>query len=1028
MHYPKEVIEQINNISKLSDVASDFMKLKKSGKDQLGKCPSCGKEGKNKGMTINDGKDVFKCFHCETSGKGAINFLMTTQNFTFQDAIEYLAKKYSVEVESEEERQKRLKYEGQKKKNSKKAESFRDRQLRESGLTNDDVRAQVNDEDGTQREVTPFMEGTVDQYYKLKMKQGDDMVIFYYDLDGMPIMYTPKKRNHEEHFYRVRFQNPEERKDKNGRPIKYYSPSGSGTHLYIPQKIRGMYKQSRKIKRLFIQEGEKKAEKSCKHGVLSVGVMGIHNIGSYNTMPKELQLIIQKCEVEEIIFMLDADWQDLSSNLKVYDNVQQRPLSFFYAIKNYKEYMLSLRNLGINLEICFGAVRDNEQNDKGIDDLLANSLQGQEDKLQEDIDHTMNEKGEIGEYVEIHKITSLTDYQIKNFWELNNNQEFAQKHLDVLRNIPEFYIYKTKFKINENDELQIAEPILPEEKYWSEDEKGKLSFNYARCYTFLRNRGFGRLRMTDKWRYVKYENHIVRAVDQGEIKDFVTETTEQIASENVLNLLYQGGHFYLGEHSLSNLKFFDIDFEKPSRYRENMHFLNKFWKIDKNGIQQMDPTDRLQSIWHDQIIKFDAKLTKEPLIKFKKIDEDFISQFPETQQSNLKHIKGFFDAEISEEGKQCHFLQFLQNTSNFHAPKTKKQSKEYTIDEMADINTHLLSKLTALGYMVHSYRDPAVAKAIIAMDGQLAEVGDSNGRSGKSLLGSAMEWIIPTVYIGAKAKKLTDDQFLFEEVTEKTECVFLDDVRANLDFEFFFPAITGKMKVNAKGVGRWTIPREKTPKFFISTNHAINGDSSSFRDRQFCIAFSDYYNDNHKPVDDFGVLFFEEWDEKQWNLFYNLVATSLQLYFKYGLVEAPGRDLELRRLRQQMGEDFLTWAEEYYSKDTTGREDEDQPFDNDGNLDKRIPRQDLYSDFINKHPRASRFVSPTRFGKSVKWFCRYKGYHFNPDRPNKKGQNFADFLRENPKSSFIGSADKAGGVEYFTVSAGDTEPEDDNEL
>jgi len=1021
MHYSKEVINQINDTSKLSEVASEFMELKKNGSDQIGKCPVCGDEptrSKKKGMTINDNKEIFKCFSgCNTSGKGAINFLMTTQNYTFHDAVKYLAEKYNIEIESDEQRQKRLKYEENKPGKGKKKASFRDKQLRESGLTNDDVRAQVNDEDGTQREVTPFMEGTVDQYYKLKMKQGDDMVIFYYDLDGHPIMYTPKKRNHEEHFYRVRFQNPEERKDKNGRPIKYYSPSGSGTHLYIPQKIRSMYKQSRKIERLFIQEGEKKAEKSCKHDVLSVGVMGIHNIGSYNTMPKELQLIIQKCEVEEIVFMLDADWQDLSSNLKVYDNVQQRPLSFFYAIKNYKEYMLSLRNLGINLEICFGAVLQNEKDDKGIDDLLANTLKGKENKLAEDIEHTMNEKSEVGDYVEMHKITSLTDYQIKNFWELNNNQEFAKKHLDVLRNIPEFYIYKTKFKINENDELQIAEPILSEEKYWSEDSKGKLSFNYARCYTFLRNRGFGRLRMTDKWRYVKYENHIVRAVDQGEIKDFVTETTEQIASEDVLNLLYQGGHFYLGEHSLSNLKFFDIDFEKPSRYRENLHFKNKFWKIDKNGIEQMDPTDRLQSIWHDQIIKFDAKLTKEPLITFRKIDDDFISKFPETQQSNLKHIKGFFDAELSEEGKQCHFLQFLQNTSNFHAPKGKNKNKEYTVDEMADINTHLLSKLTALGYMVHSYRDPAVAKAIIAMDGQLAEVGDSNGRSGKSLLGSAMEWIIPTVYIGAKAKKLTDDQFLFEEVTEKTECVFLDDVRANLDFEFFFPAITGKMKVNAKGVGRWTIPREKTPKFFISTNHAINGDSSSFRDRQFCIAFSDYYNDTHKPVDDFGVLFFEEWDEKQWNLFYNLVATSLQLYFQYGLVEAPGRDLELRRLRQQMGEDFLTWAEEFYSENTEERETEDQPFDDESNLDKRMPRQDLYSDFINKHPRASRFVSPTRFGKSVKWYCKYKGFHFNPDRPNRKGQNIADFLRENPKSSFIGTADKAGGVEYFTVSA-----------
>ena len=148
MHYQKDTINQINDIAKLSDVASDFMELKKNGSDKIGKCPVCGDEGKNKGMTINDNKEIFKCFsNCDTSGKGAINFLMTTQNYTFQDAVKYLAEKYNIEIESDKEREKRLKYEEKKPGKGKKKASFRDKQLRESGLTNDDVRAQVNDEE-----------------------------------------------------------------------------------------------------------------------------------------------------------------------------------------------------------------------------------------------------------------------------------------------------------------------------------------------------------------------------------------------------------------------------------------------------------------------------------------------------------------------------------------------------------------------------------------------------------------------------------------------------------------------------------------------------------------------------------------------------------------------------------------------------------------------------------------------------------------------------------------------------------------
>ena len=60
---------------------------------------------------------------------------------------------------------------------------------------------------------------------------------------------------------------------------KYQSPAGSGTHLYIPEKLRNAYQKGSKITRLFLQEGELKAEKACKHGMLSVGLLGINSLG-----------------------------------------------------------------------------------------------------------------------------------------------------------------------------------------------------------------------------------------------------------------------------------------------------------------------------------------------------------------------------------------------------------------------------------------------------------------------------------------------------------------------------------------------------------------------------------------------------------------------------------------------------------------------------------------------------------------------------------------------------------------------------
>lgn len=1015
---PKHTIDKITQTAILTEVAADFMQLKKSGKDHSGKCPNCGKEGKGKGMFFEDKKDIFKCFSCNTGGKGAVGFLMTTQKMDYVQAIKYLGDKYVIDYDSDI--QKELQAQQALQRASGKAKkSFTDLQLESSGLAIADVMAKVHRDGETSKiyDSCPFQPGTLNEYYRLIPDVGNDMIIYYYDLDGHQIMYKPPKRSKEEAFYRVRFQNPEQRKDKFGKAIKYYSPAGSGTHLYVPQRIRQMYQTGAHIPTLFIQEGEKKAEKSCKHNILSVGIMGIHNMGIQNIMPKDLQLLIQKCNVKRVVFMLDSDWQDINMNLKAGDSPQKRPLSFFYAVKNFKEYMLSFRNIGINLEIYFGAIKQGPAGEKGIDDLLAGSLKTKETDFTTDLEAALNAKSGDGSFVSLYKITSLTDYQIKDFWKLNSAAEFAKAHKEILEKIPEFKIGQSKYRFNENGEFEIAEPILPEERYWDYTSKGDVMFSYVRAQRFLQNRGFGRYRMAGKWKFVHFKDHVARTVDHGEIKYFTMQTTKEIAKEEVYEMMLRGGHQYMGPHILENLEFLDIKFESTGKEHQNMHFSNKFVKITPDRIEEFEPSQKSESIWHDKVIDFEFEQIKTPLVKFTAVDKGIL-QHLENEDTRFYYIdqkNTAYGFEISDEGMACHFLRYLVNSSNFFHDQVKDIANDCSYngrphyDAIIDTSMHLLSKITALGYLCHRFYNPSVAKAIIAVDGKLSEVGSSHGRSGKSLFGKALSKILPQVYIGGKTKNLTEDPFLFEEVTEKTENVFFDDVRTNIDFEFFFPNITGQWKINAKGVGRWTLPDGHPIKMFFSTNHMINGDGSSFTDRMHHIVFSDYYNDQRKPVDDFGCLFFDEWDKKQWNLFYNLIATSIQIYFAFGLIEAPSRNIEKRRLRQMMGEEFLTWAEEYYA-----------PAENDMlglcNLEKRIPRKDLYDDFKSRlRGKLLDFYSATRFGKCVKYFCKYKGYHFNPHRPNDQNLNIQDFLAKGGVN-FVGIEDKTSSVEYFTVS------------
>lgn len=1032
---PENIANKIKDTSKLEDVLTG---LERSGRQFYTRCPKCGHidTKKKKGLMFNPSKQIAKCYHCDWGCNHPVKYLMDVDGMKYPEALAKLAEIHHIDIEEDSKRDDRLEYEARSKKKSrkdKKMDNFCERQLTESGLTSEDVEVEFSEDNGkTIRRRPTFLSGTRDQYGKYLVGSGDDMLIYYHDLDGKQVMFRPEKSQKMLPLIRVRWQNPELHKDKTGRPIKYQSPSGSGSHIYIPQKIREHYKFAKPIDTLFIQEGEKKAEKCCKHGIPSIGIMGIQNIGGKGRpIPAEIQLIVQQCSVRQVVFMLDSDWDRLSSELKNGDDIDMRPRSFFYAVKNYKEYMQTMVNLGISVEIWFGYIKQNEKDAKGIDDLMVAAFQGKEKELREHIDYAMHDKQGADEFVQLHKITTMNDQQLADLWLLNDPKEFAKRHREEIGDLKEFKIRKFTRRFNENGELELAQKLMPDERYWDEliretrsgDTRTDLQFNYYNCFNFLQRRGFHRIKMkSGDWDFIHIENRVIHKVDNYAIKDFVTQFTEELGEIPVLNMLYRGGPQYLGHEKLSNLKFAAPNIERATRDSQCLFFNDKIWEINADGITEMNYGEFRNYVWEDKIINAKVSAIK-PMVEVTVMNDEIRKQVAPEYRSIPN---GEFFVEFTEEGEKCHFLQFLRNTSNFVWRKERKFSETNDPEDAVEVeelfvnSRHLVNKLTAMGYLLHDYKNDSELKAVIGMDGKISEVGASNGRTGKSLYGVAIEQVIPQEYIGAKNKRITEDQFLFSDVTEKTMNLFLDDVRANIDFEFFFPVISGKLKVNVKGGSRFTLDQADTPKLFLTTNHAINGDGSSFRDRQAFLAFSDYYNDDHKPIDDFGVNFFSEWEQDQWNLFYNLMATCLQLYFQSlrdewagknkGIVDPPLETLEKRRLRQQIGEDFMQWADVKFAANTDG-----EPADEASALDMREARNVLYGDFIKEKPHAGKYVTTTNFKRRMKFYCEYKGFDFNPNKPNEDGIDYGTWKKHNPGRIFDGVDDKSGGLEFFTI-------------
>lgn len=960
-------------------VIRDFVTLKepRSGHEYKGDCPICKSHDK---FCFNDSKHIYKCWHCnDFGGNDATSFVMTVKNCSFPDAIHYLGHLFSIDTEPSKP------FESPKPKSGK----FCERMLKESGLTYADVTANVYkvDDHSIAFQTKTFHPGTVND--RGELVDGDDVVIEYYDLDGFPVTYEKKdskKRNTGERaaYYRIRWQFPDSHLDKDGKSFKYKSPYGSSTPIYIPERLRNLYRQQTPVDRLFIQEGEKKAEKACKHGIPSVAISGIQNLGYNGSLPEDIIRIIRTCQVKEVIFLMDSDWNDLSKDKKLTEDIAKRPRNFFFAARNFKEYMRSLKNQDLYVEIYIGHTICHN-GDKGIDDLLANTLKGNESAFIDDLNHYINEKTTSGTFSELFKITSWSDHKLEEIWCLDSVYKFAELHASELKQLPEFMFGRHKWKFDESGQVVFAQPFDDDEKFWDErsyvDRSGnprvECTYSYVNAKNFLQNRGFGRYRLPNgTFNYIHVDTPFVSNIIATDARDYLVQFAEINCNRNVLEMLYKGSVQYLGPDKLSQLNFIEPHFLDPARDRQIFYFADNCWMVSRDKVEQVSYSSINHHVWKERKRSIAAKYLG-PLISF------------------IHMSNGTYRYQVTELGRKCHFLTFLINASNF--TWRKEGSDDLTDEEVVENYQHLLSKLCAIGYMSMDVKDPNVTRAVIAMDGKQSEVGESNGRSGKSLVGELMRHITTIAYINGKKRDILDDQFIWNDVTEKTRLVFIDDVLQSFNFEFLFPCITGDWTVNYKGGTRITFPFCSSPKLYIPTNHTIKGDGSSFSDRQWLIAFSDFYNSNHKPADDFGQLFFSEWDFEQWNLTWNLVANCIQLYLRFGVIQAPGDRIELRRMRQEITEGFILWADEYFSEPTR--------------LNVQISRKSLQDAYFESDPSQRKYVTPTEFKKRFKKYCQYRGYIFNPKMydpvtglPNKLDRDGRPVLD-----------DKSGGIEFFTV-------------
>ncbi len=95
----EDKIEEIKERSDFIQIASEYVTLRKVGRNFQGICPFHSE--KTPSFTINEEKGIFHCFGCGAGGN-VFTFLMRAANLSFPDAARQLAKKAGVELPREE--------------------------------------------------------------------------------------------------------------------------------------------------------------------------------------------------------------------------------------------------------------------------------------------------------------------------------------------------------------------------------------------------------------------------------------------------------------------------------------------------------------------------------------------------------------------------------------------------------------------------------------------------------------------------------------------------------------------------------------------------------------------------------------------------------------------------------------------------------------------------------------------------------------------------------------------------------------
>ena len=306
MFYPDEVIEEVRSGNDIVDVISGYVKLQKKGSSYFGLCPFHNE--KSPSFSVSPQKQMFYCFGCGAGGN-VVHFVMEYENFTFPEAVKYLADRAGIkltEVQYSEENRRAADLRAKLLEINKEAAMYFVHQLRSDHGAN--ARKYLMDRQLPQEVINHFGLGYAnaqsdDLYRYLKEKGYDDEL-----LNKSGLFSYAKDKVYDKFFNRVMFPIM----DANSKVIGFGGRvMGQGEPKYLNSPETEVFDKGKNLYGLHVARRSKKKNLIICEGYMDV--ISLHKAGfdqavaSLGTALTQGQAGLMKRYTDEVLITYDSD-------------------------------------------------------------------------------------------------------------------------------------------------------------------------------------------------------------------------------------------------------------------------------------------------------------------------------------------------------------------------------------------------------------------------------------------------------------------------------------------------------------------------------------------------------------------------------------------------------------------------------------------------------------------------------------------------------------------------------------------------